>query len=56
MITRDPDASFDTPNVVIVRQGRNELSLSFRPDPYLHRLLAIANSNRPVIHTLAKPV
>ena len=40
MITRDPDASFDTPNVVIGRQGRNELTLSFRPAPYLHRLLA----------------
>ena len=39
MITRDPDASFDTPNVVIGRQGRNELTLSFRPAPYLHRLL-----------------
>ena len=39
MITRDPDASFDTPNVVIGRQGRNELTLSFRPHPYLHRLL-----------------
>ena len=39
MFTRDPDASFDTPNVVIGRQGRNELTLSFRPAPYLHRLL-----------------
>ena len=38
MITRDPGASFDTPNVVIGRQGRNELTLSFRPAPYLHRL------------------
>ena len=35
MVTRDPDASFDTPNVVIGRQDRNELTLSFRPDPYL---------------------
>ena len=41
MITRDPDASFDTPNVVIGRQGRNELTLSFRPDPYLSTLLSI---------------
>ena len=40
MITRDPDASFDTPNVVIGRQGRNELTLSFRPAPYLARLLS----------------
>ena len=39
MVTRDPGASFDTPNVVIGRQGRNELTLSFRPDPYLARLL-----------------
>ena len=39
MVTRDPDASFDTPNVVIGRQGRNELTLSFRPAPYLARLL-----------------
>ena len=39
MITRDPGAPFDTPNGVIGRQGRNELTLSFRPDPYLHRLL-----------------
>ena len=39
MITRDPDASFDTPNVVIGRQDRNELTLSFRPDPYLSTLL-----------------
>ena len=42
MVTRDPDASFDTPNVVIGRQGRNELTLSFRPAPYLARLLGIA--------------
>ncbi len=42
MVTRDPDASFDTPNVVIGRQGRNELTLSFRPHPYLHRLLIIS--------------
>ena len=41
MITRDPGASFDTPNVVIGRQGRNELTLSFRPAPYLHRLLGL---------------
>ena len=41
MVTRDPDASFDTPNVVIGRQGRNELTLSFRPDPYLSTLLCI---------------
>ena len=40
MVTRDPDASFDTPNVVIGRQDRNELTLSFRPDPYLSTLLA----------------
>ena len=39
MVTRDPDASFDTPNVVIGRQDRNELTLSFRPDPYLSTLL-----------------
>ena len=39
MFTRDPDASFDTPNVVIGRQDRNELTLSFRPDPYLSTLL-----------------
>ena len=38
MVTRDPGAPFDTPNVVIGRQGRNELTLSFRPDPYLARL------------------
>ena len=40
MVTRDPGAPFDTPNVVIGRQGRNELTLSFRPDPYLATLLA----------------
>ena len=40
MFTRDPDASFDTPNVVIGRQDRNELTLSFRPDPYLSTLLS----------------
>ena len=40
MVTRDPDASFDTPNVVIGRQDRNELTLSFRPDPYLSTLLS----------------
>ena len=39
MVTRDPDAPFDTPNVVIGRQDRNELTLSFRPDPYLSTLL-----------------
>ena len=39
MITRDPGAPFDTPNAVIGRQGRNELTLSFRPAPYLARLL-----------------
>ena len=43
MITRDPDASFDTPNVVIGRQGRNELTLCFRPAPYLARLLACSS-------------
>ena len=43
MVTRDPDASFDTPNVVIGRQGRNELTLSFRPDPYLATLLHVVN-------------
>ena len=32
MFTRDPGAPFDTPNGVIGRQGRNELTLSFRPD------------------------
>ena len=42
MFTRDPDASFDTPNVVIGRQDRNELTLSFRPDPYLSTLLRSA--------------
>ena len=41
MCTRDPGASFDTPNVVIGRQGRNELTLSFRPDPYLATLLLV---------------
>ena len=35
MVTRDPDASFDTPNVVIRRQGGYELTLSFRPHPNL---------------------
>ena len=39
MFTRDPGAPFGTPNGVIGRQGRNELTLSFRPHPYLHRLL-----------------
>ena len=39
MITRDPDASFDTPNAVIGSQGGYELTLSFRPDPNLSRLL-----------------
>ena len=39
MITRDPGAPFGTPNAVIGRQGRNELTLSFRPDPNLSRLL-----------------
>ena len=46
MFTRDPDASFDTPNVVIGRQDRNELTLSFRPDPYLSTLLLICRSRR----------
>ena len=46
MVTRDPDASFDTPNVVIGRQGRNELTLCFRPLPYLHRLLVITCGSR----------
>ena len=41
MVTRDPDASFDTPNAVTGRQDRNELTLSFRPHPYLSRLLEI---------------
>ena len=41
MFTRDPGAPFGTPNVVIGRQGRNELTLSFRPPPYLSRLLYI---------------
>ena len=45
MFTRDPDASFDTPNVVIGRQGRNELTLSFRPDPYLSTLLTRCKSH-----------
>ena len=44
MITRDPGAPFDTPNVVIGRQGHNELTLSFRPLPYLSTLLYIYNS------------
>ena len=39
MFTRDHGAPFDTPNAVIGSQGRNELTLSFRPAPYLHRLL-----------------
>ena len=39
MITRDPGAPFGTPNVVIRRQGGYELSLCFRPPPYLHTLL-----------------
>jgi len=39
MFTRDPGAPFDTPNVVIGSQGRNELTLSFRPAPYLATLL-----------------
>ena len=39
MVTRDPGAPFGTPNAVIGRQGRNELTLSFRPDPNLSRLL-----------------
>ena len=50
MFTRDPDASFDTPNVVIGRQDRNELTLSFRPDPYLSTLLeskAASATNAP---------
>jgi len=51
MVTRDPDASFDTPNVVIGRQGRNELTLSFRPAPYLHRLLSMENKNEESKHT-----
>ena len=29
------------PNLVIGRQGRNELTLSFRPAPYLHTLLSV---------------
>ena len=46
MVTRDPGAPFDTPNVVIGRQGRNELTLSFRPPPYLHTgAFAIKMSN-----------
>ena len=40
MITRDPGAPFGTPSAVIRRQGRNELTLSFRPDPFLSRLLS----------------
>ena len=39
MGTRAPGAPFDTLNVVIGRQGRYELTLSFRPDPYLSTLL-----------------
>ena len=39
MFTRDPGAPFGTPNVVIGRQGHNELTLSFRPLPYLSTLL-----------------
>ena len=39
MITRDPGAPFGTPNAVIGSQGGYELTLSFRPDPYLASLL-----------------
>ena len=39
MITRDPGAPFGTPNAVIGSQGGYELTLSFRPDPNLSRLL-----------------
>ena len=39
MFTRDTDASFGTPNVVIARRTIIELTLSFRPLPYLSRLL-----------------
>ena len=41
MFTRDPGAPFDTPNAVIRRQGHNELTLSFRPLPYLSTLLLV---------------
>ena len=46
MITRDPGAPFDTPNAVIRRQDRNELTLSFRPDPYLSTLLVSFHMQR----------
>ena len=47
MFTRDPGAPFDTPNAVIGRQGRNELTLSFRPDPYLATLLKYRSAILP---------
>ena len=40
MGTRAPGAPFDTPNAVIRRQGHNELTLFFRPLPYLSTLLS----------------
>ena len=43
MITRDPGAPFGTPNAVIGRQGGYELTLSFRPDPNLSRLLGVGS-------------
>ena len=49
MITRDPGAPFDTPNVVIGRQGRNELTLSFRPAPYLARRLDKISKGVPAL-------
>ena len=53
MVTRDPDASFDTPNVVIGRQGRNELTLSFRPDPYLLQPLVPIKTDHSTNMTLS---
>ena len=52
MFTRDPGAPFDTPNAAIGSQGRNELTLSFRPPPYLHRLLWYIELHRILVPML----
>ena len=50
MITRDPGAPFGTPNAVIGSQGGYELTLSFRPDPNLSRLLQCGECRRFYIY------
>ena len=57
MGTRDPGASFDTLNVVIRRQGRCELTLSFRIPPNRRTLVTasyygLAEAQPPLGQTL----